>query len=100
MRCHASKVHTGTSSTCLSLVQRGSYSEEHKESKETDSPLQTTMTASLSSRRGTESQWDAAVCRFVAAAHPSQTDTDGGTDRLCTAEQNSIVDFGLTETHC
>lgn len=58
------------------------------------------MTASLSSRRGTESQWDAAVCRFVAAAHPSQTDTDGGTDRLCTAEQNSIVDFGLTETHC
>lgn len=63
-----------TSSTCLSLVQRGSYSEEHKESKETDSPLQTTMTASLSSRRGTKSQWDAAVCRCVAAAHPSQTD--------------------------
>lgn len=30
----------------------------------------------------------------------SLTDTDGGTDRVCAAEQNSIVDFGLTETHC
>lgn len=30
----------------------------------------------------------------------SLTDTDGGTDRVCAAERNSIVDFGLTETHC
>lgn len=42
---------------------------------------------------------DAFVCRFVAAAGEliAHRRTDGGTDDSATAEQNSIVDFGLSE---
>lgn len=40
------------------------------------------------------------VALLLQSESSSLTDTDGGTDRLCAAERNSIVDFGSTETLC
>lgn len=97
------------SSRCLCLVSRGPEGNKlHRIAwKNIKNPRRQALYYRLQWQQlsphgqGTKSRMDVTVCRFVAAVRefiPHRHRRKSW--RLCTAEWNSIVDFGSTETHC